>query len=144
MVLGHMFHEVNSSCSTCLFALHFPFKYQTQHSIIRESFYRQRCERAVKTCVCVMMMRMMNISNSVSGCSQESFAAVLRRIPSACSLRTRTTTSTGRDTAQPHATPNTRPTRGPAGTAAAPNRVRASQAFRTESVWQKIKTTLAA
>ncbi len=78
---------------------------------------------------------MMNISNSVSGCSQESFAAVLRRIPSACSLRTRMTTSTGRDTAQPHATPNTRPTRGPAGTAAAPNRVRASQAFRTESVW---------
>lgn len=54
---------------------------------------------------------------------QGSFIVVLRRIPSACSPRTRTTTLIGWDTARPPATLNTLPTRGPAETAADLSRV---------------------
>lgn len=55
--------------------------------------------------------------------SQGSFFVVLKKTPSACSPRTRATTSIGRDTAQPPVTLNTLRTRDPAETAADLSRV---------------------
>lgn len=54
---------------------------------------------------------------------QESFTAALKRSPFACSLRTRTTTLIGRDTALPPATLNTPRTRVPAWIGPAQSRV---------------------
>lgn len=54
---------------------------------------------------------------------QESFTAALKRSPFACSLRTRTTTLIGRDTAPPPATLNTPQTRVPARIGPAQSRV---------------------